>query len=116
MWGLKELLYLYTFFLVPPVIKGEDLQDLLVNAGNDISLPVDVEGFPTPSVTWTLNGKDLSASDRITFEERGGFTGVKIRKVMKSDAGTYKLSLSNAAGTAHSSFSLIVHCEYILCT
>ena len=95
------------------MIIGEELHDCTVILGHDITLPIDFEGFPTPSVTWNLNGKDLSTSDRINLEEREGFTGVKIRKAFISDAGTYKLSLSNAAGTAQTSFNLTVHCKII---
>ena len=91
------------------MIKGEELQSLTILAGEDITLPVHFEGSPPPSVTWTVDNEDLIESDRITFQERKGFSQLTIKEALISDAGTYKLQLRNKAGEEKTSCRVIVH-------
>ena len=83
---------------VPPHIIGEKIEEQTVIAGDDITLPVNFEGFPPPSITWYLNEEKLSTSDRITFNGRDDLAELKISKPQVSDAGNYKLILSNKVG------------------
>ena len=107
----RDILYDINRFLPlgAPVIKEEELQKQTVIAGEDIFLPVKFESCSPPSITWTLDDKELSASDRISLVEREGYTEVNIEQAQKSDAGTYKVILSNRAGEAHISFIVDVH-------
>ena len=105
--------------LVKPIIKGKDIPDITVVGGEDIIVPVKFEGYPAPSVSWNLNGEELSASDRITLEDGDDFARLQIKPVLVSDAGTYKLILSNNAGEVETSFDVTVQgnypIDYILC-
>ena len=94
------IIIIYKFTSVPPREdrKKKLKKDLVVLDGNDISLPVYFEGFPTPSVTWTLNKMNLSESGRTAIVKREDFTKITINRGKSSDAGTYKVVLSNSVG------------------
>ena len=102
---------LYKFHPVPPKEDGKKnlKKDIAVLLGNDIILPIYFEGFPSPTVTWTLNEIKLSPSDRIILEERGRFTKVTIKRAKTTDAGTYKVILCNSVGEAKISSRVSVH-------
>ena len=109
-WRVLHGLYISFYKLsVPPEIKEKRLLEQTVVAGKEITMPVKFEGIPPPFVTWTVNDNSLPKSDRIFIEEREGFSELRIRQALKSDAGTYKLRLRNKAGEAETSFTINVN-------
>ena len=101
--------FVNNFPSVPPEIMAQRLREQTVITGKEIVLPVNFESIPSPSIVWNLNDKVLSKSDRIIIEEIANFTEVRIRQAQKSDAGTYKVILSNLAGRAETSFTVYVN-------
>jgi large repetitive protein len=64
-------------------------QSQSVNEGEPVSLAVQVEGSPTPTVQWNLNGSPISGATE-TLYSLTGVTG--------ADAGDYTVTASNGVG------------------
>uniref|UniRef100_A0A8D0FMW3 Ig-like domain-containing protein n=1 Tax=Strix occidentalis caurina TaxID=311401 RepID=A0A8D0FMW3_STROC len=68
-----------------------------------------VSGQPPPAVVWSLNGQNLSASERLRFEEgKNGVYRLHIQGVSVADAGLYCCVAKNVAGTAQTASELTV--------
>lgn len=65
-------------------------------------------GYPEPRLYWFKDGQPLQASDRILKTEKKQFHALEILNVIKEDAGQYSVFITNSAGSAYSSASLVV--------
>jgi len=86
-----------SYFVVPPsiTIKRNSVD---VNQGDDVTLPCDAQGDPTPYVEWSNGGRQLQRS-----RTQQSFL---IPNIQPSDAGTYVCRAVNRAGSV--SYSLVV--------
>uniref|UniRef100_A0A669Q3L4 Ig-like domain-containing protein n=1 Tax=Phasianus colchicus TaxID=9054 RepID=A0A669Q3L4_PHACC len=93
----------------PPQIVSEVPAHIHCCEGEAVVLECGVSGQPPPSVTWSWNGQNLSASERLSFEKcEAGTHRLHIRGVSVSDAGLYCCVAKNVAGTAQSASELTV--------
>uniref|UniRef100_A0A803YJB2 Ig-like domain-containing protein n=1 Tax=Meleagris gallopavo TaxID=9103 RepID=A0A803YJB2_MELGA len=93
----------------PPQIVSEAPAHIHCCEGEAVVLQCSVSGQPPPSVTWSWNGQNLSASERLSFEKcEAGTHRLHIRGVSVSDAGLYCCVAKNVAGTAQSASELTV--------
>lgn len=80
----------------------------IVDQGVDVTLEGILDGYPTPEVTWSKNGKTLESTDtmKITFELN--HAKLVLKNVTVKDAGKYTCTAVNEAGSAVSTTDLVV--------
>ena len=76
-------------------------------AGSMFILQVNVSGFPTPSVNWSLNGKTVSARE-ITIATTPDCSTLTVKGSSAKVAGTYSITAQNAVGTDTAEFNIQV--------
>lgn len=90
----------------PVFLRG--LQDLRVMDGSQVTMTVEVTGYPSPEVVWLHNGKEIQESEDFHFERKGCQYTLFIQEVFPEDTGTYTCEVWNEAGDARSQASLTV--------
>ena len=73
-------------------------------AGNNLLIKCQVNGFPAPSVMWYKDGFQLELSRRITAKEDGVLF---ISNAQLSDAGEYECTVWNIAGQSQATVQLL---------
>lgn len=69
---------------------------------------VNPAGDPNMRVDWFIDGKPLAASSRVTVTYRFGYISLLLIGVIREDGGVYTCRVSNEAGYADSSATMIV--------
>ena len=98
------------------MIIGYKLIDTIARVGENVELCVNFNGTPPPFVRWALNDWDILQTDRVKIVKTEFSTGIKIQRADKSDAGTYKLTLSNPAGDIKTSCRVNIHGKLHVCS
>ncbi|XP_005375138.1 PREDICTED: hemicentin-1 isoform X1 [Chinchilla lanigera] len=92
---------------VPPVIKDkEHIANVSVLLNQLTSLLCEVEGTPSPIITWYKDDVLVTESNTIQILNNGKI--LKLFKVMAEDAGRYSCKAINIAGTAQKHFTIDV--------
>ena len=86
----------------------------IITIGSDfLSLEVEVEAAPVPTVDWVFNNKPLSIGGRITTNMRETFRGsgvykisMRLSQVTSADQGVYQAVVKNRLGQAVATFSV----------
>ena len=76
--------------------------------GSTLHIEVDISGSPRPSVTWYQGESELHETARVTIENNDGWSFIKVKGIKVSDAGTYKVSAENTAGSDSAEFTVNV--------
>ncbi|XP_049802568.1 obscurin isoform X4 [Schistocerca nitens] len=63
-----------------------------------ITFEVKVQGDPKPDVKWYKDGEELKSSNRITISEDGDTYKLELKDAQTSDAGVYKVKVTNRLG------------------
>ncbi|KAF5301261.1 hypothetical protein FQR65_LT00961 [Abscondita terminalis] len=88
--------------IIPTFFKKPTAQ--CVDEGTDVTLECRLVAIPEPNITWYFNGKPLIAKDNVTIATTSDMhtysTTVKIKKVKKSQEGTYEVRAKNREGDA----------------
>lgn len=93
--------------LAPPTIKGpSETSEVSVVLGFSTQLPCDVEGSPTPSITWLKDNQPIVSGPRLTYT-RGG-QALRLGSAQGDSTGLYTCRATNPAGTAVKHYSLSV--------
>ncbi|XP_063088892.1 obscurin isoform X2 [Cavia porcellus] len=84
-----------------------------VREGADAAFHCRVRGSPPPAVSWAKDGRHLGASDgpRVSVEERGDESELRIRAARPRDEGTYEVRAENALGAASAAAALVVDAD-----
>ncbi|XP_059193550.1 hemicentin-1 [Centropristis striata] len=91
----------------PPTIKGpSETSEVSVVLGFPTVLPCDVEGSPTPSITWLKDNQPIVSSTESTYT-RGG-QALRLGSARGDSSGLYTCRATNPAGTAIKQYSLSV--------
>ena len=77
--------------------------------GERLVVVVSVDGRPTPSLQWTLNGNTIGNTATRTLTS----TGLDISSIAVEDAGEYVLTATNDVNSMSVSFELIVRGEQL---
>uniref|UniRef100_A0A8C4IV11 Hemicentin-2 n=1 Tax=Dicentrarchus labrax TaxID=13489 RepID=A0A8C4IV11_DICLA len=91
----------------PPTIKGpNETSEVSVVLGFPTVLPCDIEGSPTPSITWLKDNQPIVSSPQLTYT-RGG-QALRLGSAQGDSTGLYTCRATNPAGTATKHYSLSV--------
>jgi hypothetical protein len=106
---LRKLLFSYYFsgspvFLVMPV--GVTTSE----AASEINLHCKAVGNPHPTITWSLNGVQLTSSERHFIDRDGTLI---IRPVKASDHGTYRCDATNDNGRISAIADVIINGNFL---
>lgn len=79
-----------------------------MKSGENASIDVTVSGSPELKTAWFKDNKDLSASAKYQMSLKEKVASLKVLSADKSDAGQYKLQVTNHVGTASCTVELSV--------
>ena len=54
-------------------------------AGSTVTLKCETEGWPTPQITWSINGNEIASDDRYMIDSKSG--SLTISQTTMEDAG-----------------------------
>lgn len=91
-----------------PHIDTLGLQDLVVRVGQRINFTVPIEGSPLPKAQWAINFKDIVSDARIDLSTTSTETTLDIPFSVRTDSGTYSLTLVNELGSVTASANVSV--------
>ncbi|XP_057363933.1 hemicentin-1 isoform X3 [Manis pentadactyla] len=92
---------------VPPVIKDrEQVTNVSVMVNQLTTLFCEVEGTPSPIITWYKDDVQVTESSTIQFVNNGKI--LKLFKATPGDAGRYSCKALNTAGTSQKYFNIDV--------
>lgn len=98
---------IYVFSSAPPIIKGpSETTEVSVVLGFPTVLPCDVDGSPTPSITWLKDNQPIVSSPQQTYTHGG--QALRLGSVQGDSTGLYTCRATNTAGTAIKHYSLSV--------
>ncbi|XP_023226179.1 muscle M-line assembly protein unc-89-like [Centruroides sculpturatus] len=92
--------------LPPKFVKP--VECAVVEVGEDIILQGQIEGYPEPSVTWSLGDKEIFPKSGLSISFSDNVAALKISKATERDSGRYTCTASNSAGVASSTADVIV--------
>ncbi|XP_052240639.1 peroxidasin homolog [Dreissena polymorpha] len=78
--------------------------DIHAAQGDNVDLPCSASGFPQPEITWTLNGRQVRVTSRVSLV--GG--GLHIVSVSDEDRGEYRCRAENSLGVVTATAGLHV--------
>uniref|UniRef100_A0A8D2JFV4 Ig-like domain-containing protein n=1 Tax=Varanus komodoensis TaxID=61221 RepID=A0A8D2JFV4_VARKO len=84
---------------IPPKIEALP-NDISIEEGKVLTISCAFSGDPSPEITWSCRGKDISSQGgRFHIETSDDLTTLIIMDVQKNDGGLYTLNLENDFGT-----------------
>ncbi|CAG9132454.1 unnamed protein product [Plutella xylostella] len=98
----------------PRITKS--LVDMTVNAGQTLTLDVEVEGCPDPKVKWFKDGKEVNVDARIKIErdtQRLENYHLTVNLVKEEDGGEYEVRAENEMGSVSCKSTVTVHTKEI---
>ena len=104
--SLQPLLCLPLTAIEPTITSYKS--NVYTNEGDEITLQVDFNGTPDPSITWFFNGIRLDDANS-SGQEVGDDGSLHIAQVSRDHAGTYDFIVSNSGGSVEGCTKLIVY-------
>ena len=95
-------------YLAPPKFLKKTDEELILPVGKSTAIEIPFSSNPMPRITWTFNKTSKPDSRRIKEETIHGMTSLTMAKVIRKDAGPYKVTLENDFGKAELTIKLIV--------
>ncbi|KAG8195169.1 hypothetical protein JTE90_023344 [Oedothorax gibbosus] len=91
-----------------PKIIGA-MEPLTIKDGETGQLKIKASGEPKPKITWSKDGKELRATNRVeSVEEPDGTFALVIKNARPEDAGSYSVVVQNSMGEAKSAAPVTV--------
>lgn len=80
--------------------------------GTAVKISCVVDGKPTPTVSWTMNGSPLNTSGNSRIFLRNGDKQLNIMNLNRTDSGEYRCVAQNSRGNISSNASVLsVQCK-----
>ncbi|KAL3105626.1 hypothetical protein niasHT_021729 [Heterodera trifolii] len=92
------------------------LNSINARQGENVKFSAEIDGNPTPTVQWLVNGKQISAGGFHLITQEGNKVSLEIKKVTPANAGTYSVQVRNQHGVAQSEAKLSVADKEYLCS
>ena len=96
--------------LVAPKITVEDklAEPQKLKAGSVLSLYANIEGVPTPKVSWFHNDEPVKSINGTSIDTKDTFTSLTVKGSTGKNSGKYKLVAENAVGKDEKEFDVTV--------
>jgi len=93
-----------------PVLEYDSMykKPINVKAGNALNIDCSFSGVPAPKVEWLANGMPIAQSSRVDLSTDEYHSTLRITGMSSTDAGSYKIKISNKAGSDTASFDVTV--------
>lgn len=98
----------------PPKITKKLTEPQIINEGDSLTLLIEVEADPKPTVTWIRDEEVLVSSERVKIVEDGKRHMLKITGACYVDAATYKVEVVNKDGRSVDSTNIKASLLYLL--
>ena len=86
--------------------------DMSPAEGTAVKISCIVDGQPTPTVSWTMNGSPLNTSGNSRIFLRNGDKQLNIMNLNRTDSGEYRYVAQNSRGNIFSNASVLsVRCK-----
>jgi len=82
-----------------PLKFNTTLKDTVAQVGQSVTLEVDCDGLPKPTIKWLFNGQEIIPSAKYKIESKGNLTRLTLPKVDLPDTGVYEVVVSNGLET-----------------
>lgn len=86
----------------------EPLQAQVVKTQSTLKFECKYDGLPVPKIKWIKNGKAIAMDETTTIETQEYTSTLEIHNVNRKHGGKYEIIVSNKAGEAKSSGSVVV--------
>lgn len=93
---------------IAPHFDKKLLEDLVVHAGKRIGWTLPIEASPKPTFKWSVHGKQIEAGSRVDMQLFQNELTFEIPFSMRSDSGSYTLTLANELGQFTASANVTV--------
>ena len=81
--------------------------DMRPAEGSAVKISCIVDGQPTPTVSWTMNGSPLNTSGNSRIFLRNGDKQLNIMNLSRTDSGEYRCVAQNSRGNISSNASVL---------
>lgn len=81
---------------------------MTIKAGQTIKFDVNVIGEPPPTTVWTIDGKEVKATDRILLTNEDYNTKLVIRRATRAESGKFVISATNSSGSDSANVIVLV--------
>lgn len=81
-----------------PLIDRTNLKPLTVKAGLSISLDVNIQGEPPPTVTWLYEGKEITSTEEQKIDNIDYNTKFFVLRSKRAQSGKYTIIAKNEVG------------------
>lgn len=81
-----------------PVFEDKMAEAMTVQDGSQLALRCQVNGDPSPQISWTKNDQAISSSDVVDLKYRNGVASLVINEVFPEDEGVYVFRAHNSLG------------------
>ena len=95
-----------------PKIDLSCVRDIRVPAGEDFSVNINYTAFPKPTAQFWNEDVELGSDSRVHIQVTEEFVSIIVKKAVRSDAGQYRLRLTNDAGYDTATFNVTVLDRY----
>ena len=92
----------------PKITSDLSIRDMTVIAGQEFKITVPYTGNPRPKPSWTINGAEVLADDRIKFDTGPIDTKYVNKSAKRSETGVYTISLINTEGQDSASCRVLI--------
>lgn len=90
----------------PKILKP--LQAQVVKTSSTLKFECKYDGLPIPKIKWIKNGKEIVKDENTTIETQEYTSRLEIRNVTRKTGGKYEIIVTNKAGEAKSSGSVVI--------
>lgn len=114
MQGMWQVIVLFCFISVDPPVIREAFPEETRHPGPSVFLKCIAGGNPTPEISWELDGKKITNSERYQVGQYVTVNGdvvshLNISSIHSNDGGLYKCIASSKVGVAEHSAKLNVY-------
>ncbi|XP_074642623.1 twitchin-like [Tubulanus polymorphus] len=103
--GYAETSATLTVHAHPTLTYEDKLKEMqLLKVSQMLSLKVDVDGIPMPTVEWFFNDKPVETSQRFVIDTKQKVSVLSVKNVTREDTGKYKAVATNVVGSVAGEF------------
>lgn len=111
------LTYIFSLFAVKPHIDRSSLKDIVVKAGQPVTIELSMIGEPPPEKIWTFGTReepveDESRKGRVHIKKDDYRIKMNITDTKRKDTGPYKLTAKNSSGSDTVTVNVTVLCKF----